>query len=99
MTLRWTDEQLRDAITNEKSWHGVAARLGYALTSTGSIRRMKSRAKELGLSISHFTAQRRWTDHQLAVAIRGAITWSDVAVALGLSSAPTDLVGRLRGTA
>jgi hypothetical protein len=75
---RWTEEQLVEAIANQRSWHGVLRSLGYATSSGNSLRAIKQAVEELQLDCSHFTGQRRWTDQQLREAVSKAATWADV---------------------
>lgn len=81
----WCDDDLRRAVAAERSWRGTARALGLEGTSSGSIRGLKLHAKRLHLDTSHFTHQRRWSDHQLREALVGAATWSDVLRALELT--------------
>jgi hypothetical protein len=49
------------------------------------MRSVRRQADSLGLDYSHFTGQRRWTDEELASAVRAAGSWHDVVVGLGLA--------------
>jgi hypothetical protein len=59
--------------------------LGFAPTSTNSLRIVKKTAQELQLDTSHFTGQRRWTDMQLRDAVIRAASWADILRILELS--------------
>lgn len=50
----WTDEDLRVAIADSKTWLEAGARLGLS----GPTRAMRERADELSLPTSHFTQMR-----------------------------------------
>jgi hypothetical protein len=76
---------LTEAIAKQRSWHGVMRTLGFAPTSTNSLRAVKKRAQELRLDASHFTGQRRWTDMQLRDAALRAASWADILRILDLS--------------
>jgi len=49
------------------------------------MRTARRHADRLGISYSHFTGQRRWSDESLAVAVAESRSWSSVARALGLA--------------
>jgi hypothetical protein len=57
------------------------------------MRSARHRADSLRLDYSHFTGQRRWTDDQLAGAVRNSRSWSQVVDSLGLKggSSPTSV--------
>ncbi len=74
----WTEEQLKTAVADQRSWHGVLRQLGLKPTSTNSLRRIKQTVETLELDTSHFTGQRRWSDIQLRDAVMRATTWTDV---------------------
>jgi hypothetical protein len=81
----WTDEQLKTAIANQRSWHGVMKELGFRSKSTTSLRRIKQVAETLRLDTSHFTGQRRWSDMELRAAVSRAASWADALWILDLS--------------
>ncbi len=86
MTARlYTDDQLAKAVAASGSWRGVLRELGLAATSSAAIRSVRRNAQRLGLDISHFTGQRRWTEAQLEEAIAASRSWTQVAETLGLS--------------
>jgi hypothetical protein len=60
--------------------------LGLSGTSAGSIRVVRRHATRLGLDVSHFRGQRRWSDAELKHAVAEAQSWDEVVEALGLSS-------------
>lgn len=84
----FSDEALAEAIAACRSWRGVLRALGLSATSSGAIRSVRQRADRLALDHSHFRAQRRWTDDQLADAVRRSRSWSAVAQTLDLASGP-----------
>jgi len=96
---RYTDAQLTLAIEGSRSWRGVLRALGLKGDSAGAMRAARRRAEELGLSFSHFTGQRRWSDPELAEAVASAASWTQVASALGLSSGSAESLTTLRGHA
>jgi hypothetical protein len=75
---RWSDAQLRDAIAGSTSFRDAASRLGAIETR----KRVRRRARELGIDTTHFKSQRdkarRWTDEELRVAVVGARSIADV---------------------
>lgn len=81
----WTDEQLRRAVSSQKSWRGVLRALGLKATSGGSIVVARRRAEALGLDTSHFSGPRRWSDQELVDAVSESHTWKVVADRLGLA--------------
>ncbi|MCB0928919.1 MAG: group I intron-associated PD-(D/E)XK endonuclease [Mycolicibacterium insubricum] len=81
---QYSDTELTDAVRSSRSWRGVLRELGLAGTSSAAMRSVRARADRLDLDYTHFTGQRRWTDQELAAAIRCATTWTQVAEALGL---------------
>jgi len=83
--VRYTDAQLADAVEGARSWRGVLRRLDLPAHSSSALRTARTRAAELGLDVSHFTGQRRWTDAQLAAAVEVARSWSEVLDQLGLA--------------
>ncbi len=82
----WTDEELRRAVSSQKSWRGVLRALGLKPTSGGSIAVARKRAEALGLDTSHFSGPRRWSDQELVDAVRESRTWKVVADRLGLAT-------------
>lgn len=80
----WTDDQLRAAVAKSRSWRDVARALGLRPTSTHNIRRHVSR---LRLDTSHFTGRRRWSDEELAAAVSGSSSWTEVLRTLGTQDA------------
>lgn len=80
----YSDTQLTDAVLSSRSWRGVLRALGLAGTSAAAMRSARAHADRLELDYSHFTGQRRWTDQELAAAIKSATTWTQVTEALGL---------------
>ncbi|MFF0311159.1 group I intron-associated PD-(D/E)XK endonuclease [Streptosporangium sp. NPDC004379] len=81
----WTDEELRTAVAQSRSWRGVLRAMGRNESSAGVVRGMQRRAEELRLDTSHFTGQRRWSEKQLRAAIDEAESWADVIKHLGLT--------------
>lgn len=84
---RWTDEQLRSAIASSTSFRDAAQRLGAIETR----KRVRRRARELGIDTSHFKAPRdkarRWSDAELRVAVSAARSIAEVLRRLGLRAA------------
>ena len=93
---KWTDEQLRHAVSTERSWRGVMRALG--LRSTSSRKVVQHRAARLGLDTTHFSGQRRWSDQDLRQAVENSAAWSEVTARLGLSTDRRSRV-RIRGQA
>lgn len=60
--------------------------LGLCVTSAGSIHAVKQHVVRLGLDISHFRGQRRWSDAQLKQAVASAQSWHEVLSQLGRAS-------------
>lgn len=79
---RYTDEELAAAVASATSWRGTLRALGLTATSATAIRSVRQYADQLCLDYSHFRGRRRWTDHQLRMAVASAHTWNDVAIAL-----------------
>jgi hypothetical protein len=63
-----------------------------------SVRVIKRHAARLELDTSHFTGQRRWSDHQLREAVQRASCWADVLAAIGVVDNGEDRV-RVKGHA
>lgn len=82
---QYSDAQLVEAVRSSRSWRGVLRALGLAGTSAGAMRSVRAHTNRLGLDYSHFTGQRRWTDQELATAIKSARSWTQVAESLGLA--------------
>jgi hypothetical protein len=80
----WTDDQLRVAVEQSRSWRGVARALGLKETSAGVVRTIKRYAARLELDTAHFTGQRRWSDTRLRQVMLGATCWADVLTGLGI---------------
>ncbi|MER7247091.1 hypothetical protein [Kribbella sp. NPDC000426] len=93
--LRWSDDELRQAVRSSASWRAVARTLGLKDTSAATPRRHAARLK---LDTSHFTGQRRWTDEQLREAVAAASCWADVISALGIVDNGAERV-RIKGHA
>jgi hypothetical protein len=55
-------------------------------TSAGAVRKVKRHALQLGLDTSHFRGKRTWSDAQLRRAVIEGRNWTDVLLALGLTS-------------
>ena len=83
---RFTDPDLADAVAGARSWRGVLRALGLPEQSASALRSARRRADALGLDYGHFTGQRRWSDAQLADAVRLSRTWTEVMDRLGLAS-------------
>jgi len=94
---RYSDEHLVAAVKTSHSWRGVLRTLGLNATSASAIRSVRRHADRLGLDYTHFRGQRRWTDQQLASAIRSSLTWSEVCSTLGLAGGSS--ASTLRGHA
>ncbi len=84
LVRQYSDAQLIDAVGSSRSWRGVLRALGLAGTSAAAMRSVRAHADRLELDYGHFTGQRRWTDQELAAAVRSAASWTHVAEALGL---------------
>jgi hypothetical protein len=80
----YTDDELRAAVASQHSWRGVLRALGLKATSAGASRTARRHADRLCLDYSHFTGQRRWSEADLAKAIRECRSWTQVAAALGI---------------
>jgi hypothetical protein len=63
----------------------VLRALGRPSTSSGVQRAVRRQVEDFGISHSHFTNQRRWSDRQLIDAAAQARTWAEVLDRLGLS--------------
>lgn len=94
----WNDAHLRDAVSGQTSWRGVARTLGLKATSAGVIRTVKRHAAQLQLDTTHFTGQRKWSDQDLSGAVAQAASWSDVLRILGLADR-ADCQARVKGHA
>lgn len=81
----YSDAQLTAAMEASHSWRGVLRALGLLATSASAMRSVRGHADRLGLDYSHFTGRRRWTDQQLAAAIRSSATWAQACETLGVS--------------
>jgi 5-methylcytosine-specific restriction endonuclease McrA len=86
----WTDDDLRAAVPDARSWSDVVRSLGLALGGSSRPRLLR-RADELGLDISHLdagpgggAARRRWTDDELCVAVASSRNLKQVFDHLGL---------------
>jgi hypothetical protein len=91
----WTDEQLRTAVSEHKSWRDVARALGLRPTSTHNLRRHVAR---LRLDTSHFIGKRLWTDQELKTAVSRASSWTEVLRLLGVEDTSASRV-RIKGHA
>lgn len=80
----WTDEQLRKAVADARSWRSTCFALGLQSASSASIRGLQRHAARLGLDTSHFPQRPSWTDGDLKLAVSSSSTWGAVAAALGL---------------
>ncbi|MFL6106327.1 MAG: group I intron-associated PD-(D/E)XK endonuclease [Marmoricola sp.] len=94
-----SDEELALVIEGARSWRGVLRSLGLTPTSAGAMRSVRARADRLGLDYTHFTGQRRWSNHQLRSAVAQSDNWHQVAIALGMTSATTSDRSTLQGHA
>ena len=81
---QYSDSELIGAVQSSRSWRGVLRALGLAGTSAAAMRSVRAHADRLELDYTHFTGQRKWTDHELAEAIKSATSWNQVAEALGV---------------
>jgi hypothetical protein len=97
-TRTWTDDELRHAVADSKSWCAVARALGLKGTSAGTIRSLQRHASRLDLNTSHFTGQRQWSDPQLRAVMLRATCWADVLAGLGVADIPQNRV-RMKGHA
>jgi hypothetical protein len=94
----WTDDDLRRAIAENRSWRAVARALGLKGTSAGTVRALKKHADRLALDTAHFTGQRHWSDRRLREVMRDATCWADVIAGLGVSDGKESRV-RIKGHA
>ncbi|WP_133801330.1 group I intron-associated PD-(D/E)XK endonuclease [Kribbella caucasensis] len=97
-TRTWTDDQLRQAVADNKSWRAVARAVGLKGTSAGTIRSLQRHTTRLELNTSHFTGQRQWSDPQLRAVMLRATCWADVLAGLGVADIPQNRV-RMKGHA
>jgi hypothetical protein len=96
--LEFTDNDLRLAIERCHSWRGVMRYLGYTTTNGHIGRRLRERAQDLGIDLSHFSGQRTWSVNDLAAAIAASTSWSEVLDRLNLTPDSTG-IARVRGYA
>jgi hypothetical protein len=84
----WTDAGLAEAIGQSTNWRTVMRLLGFGerARSAGAIRIVRRRAEELELDYSHFRGKRRWSDHDLRLAVAECRSWQEVIDRLGLAS-------------
>jgi hypothetical protein len=54
----WSDEDLRRAVSSQKSWRGILRALGLKSNSGGSIGVVKRRSEALKLDTNHFVGPR-----------------------------------------
>jgi hypothetical protein len=82
---RWTDDQLREAVTASTSYKAVLRRLGL-LPGGGSHYDLRHRIRELGLDTSHFVAprQRPWPEAELREAVAASQALTALLVRLGI---------------
>lgn len=89
-TQRWSDSQLRDAVAPSATLAEVSRKL--EIVPGGGYRTLRRHIARLELDTSHFPngngtgtrkLRRRWTDEDLADAVRTCVTVSDVARRLG----------------
>jgi hypothetical protein len=85
----WTDEELIAAVAAATCFKQVCDTLGL-WPGGGTYRTLERHMERLGLDTSHFARRlgprgrrRRWTDEQLASAVRESTSWSEVARRLG----------------
>jgi hypothetical protein len=81
----YDDDALERAVADSHSWRGVLRQLGLKATSASAVRSVRRHAERLRLDASHFTGQRRWSDHDLAMAVARSRGWTEVASILELS--------------
>jgi hypothetical protein len=82
------DERLRLAVGRARSWRGVLRGLGLPESASGTARRLRRRADELGLTYDHFAYQRpRWTSSELEGAVTTSMSWQQVMQRLGYAPA------------
>src|ERR1700730_17373090 len=84
----WTDDELVEAVKVSTNWVSVMRKLGFGERSSsgGAIRIVRRHAVELGLDVSHFRGNRRWSDAQLRQVVAESSTWEEVLRRLGLST-------------
>jgi hypothetical protein len=83
---RWTESELRSAVRSSTSWADVLRLFGYKPSSTVVRRALQRESNFYGVDTSHFSAQRRWSDHELIGAAATTRTWPELLIALGLSA-------------
>jgi hypothetical protein len=76
--FKFTDNDLRTAISRCTSWRGVQRTLGYKDTSGYIGERLRERAAELGIVTDHFTHYQSWTRTDLDEAIQASDNWNQV---------------------
>ena len=85
MERTWSDEDLRLAVSQSYTMAQVLRSLG--VRGGGATQVVKAHVARLQLDTSHFglrPARRRWTDGELAEAVRESVRMSDVCERLGL---------------
>jgi hypothetical protein len=81
------DEALRAAIAAARWWRGVLRALGIPASASGTSRRLRRRADELGFGYEHFGYQQvRWQRAELLDAVVSARSWTEVVQRLGYSA-------------
>ena len=78
MDQLWTDDGLREAVADSRSWRGVMRALSLCPTSTSRLNTVKTRVVQLGLDTSHFSGQRTWSDTALKHAAAQARSWTEL---------------------
>src|SRR5215211_4658218 len=87
---RWTDDQLREAVSTSTSYKLVCRQLGLS-ESGGNMYHLRARARELGLDTGHFLAHTidRCTDDDLRRAVASSMSFVMVFDSLGVKPGGT----------
>jgi hypothetical protein len=84
---KWTDKQLKNKISECKSWKDLCESLGLLGTSQRNVERVKKRAEELGLNFDHFSwSRRKYTLEDLKQAVDSSLSYRQVLIHMGLNA-------------
>jgi hypothetical protein len=82
--MNHSDEDIRAAIRQSRSWREVLRVLGYRTASNVTLAGIRERGMALECDVTHFGPRSSWTDDDLARALQGAQSWTQVVGHLGI---------------
>lgn len=83
-TKKWNNDDLSVAIKNSRSWKDVCQKLNM-IDHSSNVKRLRTKALELGLDLEHFKWKHKYNPEMLANAVRNSFSYAGVLRLLGMN--------------